>query len=140
MEIETTQIGIALASYVAGMASNWWWANRKKITDTIEETLEDKIEELTGMEIELSEVVDDVVSSIEEIAAETAEAVESGASLEEIKDTLVESAQDEAFEMVEDLSSLKVAELRKRLEAVGLPVKGKKAVLITRLAEHLSDE
>ena len=45
MELETTQIGIALASYVAGMASNWWWANRKKITDTIEETLEDKIEE-----------------------------------------------------------------------------------------------
>jgi|TARA_B110000285_G_C15118809_1_gene615822 uncharacterized alkaline shock family protein YloU len=139
MELETTQIGIALASYVAGMASNWWWANRKKITDTIEETLEDKVEELTGMELELSEVVDEVVSSIEEIASEAAEAVESGASLEEIKDTIIESAQDEAFEMVEDLSSLKVAELRVKLSDVGLPVDGKKAELITRLAEYLTE-
>ena len=48
MEIETAQIGIALASYVAGIASNWWWQNRKKVLGTIEETLEDKIEELTG--------------------------------------------------------------------------------------------
>ena len=29
MEIETAQIGIALASYVAGIASNWWWQNRQ---------------------------------------------------------------------------------------------------------------
>ena len=52
----------------------------------------------------------------------------------------MESAQEEAFEMVEELSALKVAELRERLEAVGLPVKGKKAELITRLAEYLSEE
>ena len=105
MEIETAQIGIALASYVAGIASNWWWENRKKVLGNIEETLEDKIEELTGLDIELGDVVDEIASSAEEVAAEAVEAVESGASLEEIKDTIVESAQDEAFEMVEELSA-----------------------------------
>jgi hypothetical protein len=84
--------------------------------------------------------VEELASSAEEIATDAVEAAESGASLEEIKDTLVESAQEEAFEMVEELSALKVAELRERLEAVGLPVKGKKAELITRLAEYLSEE
>ena len=140
MEIETAQIGIALASYVAGIASNWWWENRKKVLGNIEETLEDKIEELTGLDIELGDVVDEIASSAEEVAAEAVEAFESGASLEEIKDTIVESAQDEAFEMVEELSALKVSELRERLEAVGLPVKGKKAELITRLAEYLAEQ
>ncbi len=140
MEIETAQIGIALASYVAGIASNWWWENRKKVLGNIEETLEDKIEELTGLDIELGDVVDEIASSAEEVAAEAVEAVESGASLEEIKDTIVESAQDEAFEMVEELSALKVSELRERLESVGLPVKGKKAELITRLAEYLAEQ
>tara|TARA_R100000908_G_C3735278_1_gene133401 strand:- start:347 stop:772 length:426 start_codon:yes stop_codon:yes gene_type:complete len=140
MEIETAQIGIALASYVAGIASNWWWENRKKVLGNIEETLEDKIEELTGLDVELGDVVDEIASSAEEVAAEAVEAVESGASLEEIKDTIVESAQDEAFEMVEELSALKVSELRERLEAVGLPVKGKKAELITRLAEYLAEQ
>ena len=58
MEIETAQIGIALASYVAGIVSNWWWANRKKVLGTIEETLEDKVEELTGLDVELGEIID----------------------------------------------------------------------------------
>jgi len=140
MEIETAQIGIALASYVAGIASNWWWENRKKVLGNIEEKLENTVEELTGLDIELGDVVEEIASSAEEVAAEAVEAVESGASLEEIKDTIVESAQDEAFEMVEELSSLKVAELRDRLEAVGLPVNGKKAELITRLAEYLAEQ
>jgi len=139
MELETTQIGIALASYAAGMVTNWWWANRKKVTGAIEETLEEKIEELTGIDIELDEVIEEVVSSVEEIVSEAAEVAESGASLEEIKDTIIESAQDEAFEMVEDLSSLKVAELRDKLRDAGLPVDGKKAELITRLAEYLTE-
>ena len=115
MEIETAQIGIALASYVAGIASNWWWENRKKVLGNIEETLEDKIEELTGLDIELGDVVDEIASSAEEVAAE-------------------------AVEAVEELSALKVSELRERLEAVGLPVKGKKAELITRLAEYLAEQ
>ena len=51
MEIETAQIGIALASYVAGIASNWWWENRKKVLGNIEETLEDKIEDLIGRKV-----------------------------------------------------------------------------------------
>ena len=40
----------------------------------------------------------------------------------------------------EDLSSLKVAELRERCKAVGLPVSGKKAVLIARLSEEEDPE
>ena len=140
MEIEIAQIGLALASYVAGIISNWWWENRKKVLGTIEETLEDKVEELTGLDVELSEIIDEVSASAEEVVSEVVDEAESGASFEEIKDTLVESVQDEAFEMVEELSALKVSELRERLEAVGLPVNGKKAILITRLAEHLSDE
>ena len=90
--------------------------------------------------MELGEIIDEVSASAEEVVSEVVDVAESGASFEEIKDTLVESVQDEAFEMVEELSALKVSELRERLEAVGLPVNGKKAILITRLAEHLSDE
>ena len=41
--------------------------------------------------------------------------------------------------MVEELSSMKVAELREKLGDAGLPVDGKKAELITRLAEYLTE-
>lgn len=132
-------IGAALASYIAGWASNWWMMNRKGVLSKIENELEDAIEDITGLDVELSDAVEEIASAAEEVVSDVAEAVEDGATLEEIKDTLVESAQDEAFEMVEELSSMKVAELRDKLREVGLPVDGKKAELVTRLAEYMTE-
>jgi predicted transcriptional regulator len=139
MDTEVMVIATALASYVAGWASNWWMQNRKSVLSKIENKLEDTIEEVTGLDVELSDAVEEVASSAEEIVSDVADAIEDGASLEEIKDTIVESAQEEAFEMVEELSNMKVSELRDKLRDVGLPVDGKKAELVTRLAEYLTE-
>jgi hypothetical protein len=40
----------------------------------------------------------------------------------------------------EDIRTLKVAELRDRLQKLGLPSKGKKEILVARLAEALQSE
>lgn len=132
-------IAASLASYIAGWASNWWMMNRKSVLSKIENKLEDTIEDVTGLDVELSDAVEEIASATEEVVSDVADAVEDGASLEEIKDTIVESAQEEAFEMVEELSNMKVSELRDKLRDVGLPVDGKKAELVTRLAEYMTE-
>ena len=48
-----------------------------------------------------------------------------------------EEGQEDASE---DLESLSVAELKERCKAAGLPVGGKKADLIARLAESSNEE
>jgi len=139
MDQEIMVIAASLASYIAGWASNWWMMNRKSVLSKIENKLEDTIEDVTGLDVELSDAVEEIASATEEVVSDVADAVEDGASLEEIKDTIVESAQEEAFEMVEELSNMKVSELRDKLRDVGLPVDGKKAELVTRLAEYMTE-
>ena len=102
--------------------------------------LEDKIEDITGIDVELDSVVDDVVAAAENVVDEVHDTVvdslESGDSLEEVVSdakTAGEEAIDNVDIDVDAIKSLTVAALKERLKAAGLPVSGKKAELVERL-------
>jgi len=91
-------------------------------------------------------VVEDVVAEAEEVAEEVLEAVEdsleAGDSLEDVADKAADAAE-EAIEDVEidvdAIAALTVAALKLRLKELGLPVTGKKAELVKRLVDKLTE-
>ena len=110
--------------------------------------IEDVVEDLTGKEIELNEVideavdavqdvVDDALDSVEEVVEETVDAIEEGATVEEALEVAKETAQEEANELIEAqklaFQQMTVAQLKEHLKEAGLPISGNKAALIERL-------
>lgn len=136
MEQDMMYLVGAAGVVIAGAAARWWTKNRNKIADQIEETLdavEDAIESATGVDVELSDAVEEIMEAADEVVETTVEAVESGDSVDEIVEAVTEVVEAEAEELKEDLTALTVAQLKERLKAAGLPVSGTKLTLINRL-------
>jgi|TARA_R110000824_G_scaffold86655_1_gene214271 polyhydroxyalkanoate synthesis regulator phasin len=138
--METNMMILAGLGLIVSAVATWWYKNKGNVLKKVADELEDRIEDLTGVDIELDSVIDDVVSAAESVADEVHESVvdslESGDSLEEVVSdakTAGEEALDNVDIDVDALKSLTVSALKERLKAAGLPVSGKKADLIARL-------
>ena len=116
--METTTLILAGLVIAATAATGWWMKNRSTTVMLIADTLEDKIEDLTGIDIELDGVVEDVIEAAEDV-------------VEDIHDTAKDSL--ESGYSLEDVADLTVAVLKERLTELGLSIKGKKADLVKRL-------
>ena len=138
--MDTNTIILLILGIIATAATTWWLRNKTNLLAKVSDELEERIEDLTGVDIDLDAVVDDVVSAAEEVVEDVHDAVveslESGDTLGEV----VEDAKDAGEESLEDveldveaLKNLTVAALKVRLKELGLPVTGKKAELIERL-------
>ena len=144
--METNMMILAGLGIAATAAAGWWMKNRSTTVMQIADTLEDKIEDLTGIDIELDGVVEDVIEAAEEVAEEVLEAVEdsleAGDSLEDVADKAADAAAEAIDDVEIDLDALEdmtVAALKEKLKEVGLPVTGKKADLIKRLVDKLTE-
>ena len=116
--METNMMILAGLGIAATAAAGWWMKNRSTTVMQIADTLEDKIEDLTGIDIELDGVVEDVIEAAEDVVGD-------------IHDTAKDSL--ESGDSLEDVADLTVAVLKERLTELGLSVKGKKADLVKRL-------
>jgi len=140
--METNTIILIGLGLIASAVATWWYKNKGNVLKKVADELEDKIEDITGVDVELDDVVDDLVSAAEGVVDEVHDTVvdslESGDSLEEVvSDAKVagEEAIDNVDIDVDAIKSLTVSALKERLKAAGLPVSGKKAELIERLLE-----
>ena len=95
------------------------WRNNK---DEIIEEIEDFVEEKTGLDIELDDVVEEIVETGLDVATDIAEDGDLDVSLKERAEDLKDSLKD-----------LTVKELKAQLKEKGLSLDGKKAELIERL-------
>ena len=132
--METNMMILAGLGLIVSAVATWWYKNKGNVLKKVADELEDRIEDLTGVDIELDSVIDDVVSAAESVADEVHESVVD--SLEEVVSdakTAGEEALDNVDIDVDALKSLTVSALKERLKAAGLPVSGKKADLIARL-------
>ena len=82
------------------------------------------MEDATGLDIELDEVVDEIVVKGLEVATDILEDGDLDKPLSEVADELTNSLKD-----------LSVKELKSQLKEKGLSIDGKKAELIKRLIE-----
>jgi hypothetical protein len=110
--------GGALA--IVAMLEKSWRNNREVIIGEIE----DLVEDATGLDIELDEVVDEIVVKGLEVATDILEDGDLDKPLSEVADELTDSLKD-----------LSVKELKSQLKEKGLSIDGKKAELIKRLIE-----
>jgi hypothetical protein len=110
--------GGALA--IVAMLEKSWRNNREVIIGEIE----DLVEDATGLDIELDEVVDEIVVKGLEVATDILEDGDLDKPLSEVADELTNSLKD-----------LSVKELKSQLKEKGLSIDGKKAELIKRLIE-----
>ena len=108
--------GGALA--IVAMLEKSWRNNREVIIGEIE----DLVEDATGLDIELDEVVDEIVVKGLEVATDILEDGDLDKPLSEVADELTDSLKD-----------LSVKELKSQLKEKGLSIDGKKAELIKRL-------
>ena len=108
--------GGALA--IVAMLEKSWRNNREVIIGEIE----DLVEDATGLDIELDEVVDEIVVKGLEVATDILEDGDLDKPLSEVADELTNSLKD-----------LSVKELKSQLKEKGLSIDGKKAELIKRL-------
>ena len=128
--METNMIILAGLGLAVSAAAAWWMKNRSTTISSLADAIEDKIEDVTGIDLELDDVV-----AVED-------SLEAGDSLEDVAD----QAADAAAEAIEDveldldaIADLTVAALKLRLKELGLPVTGKKAELVKRLVEKLTE-
>ena len=152
MALSNEQI-LFIVALVAALILPLWMRHKDKLMKKAEEVLddvEDIIEDKTGLDIELSdavgEVLEDVADSVSEALEDVAEdgVLDSGEQIiSDLKDS-AESAVDEISdevsdavkdEILEKLNSKKVSELKDLLKAHGLNVGGVKQELIDRLVE-----
>lgn len=152
MDLSSEQI-LFVVALLATLALPIWMKYKETLAKKAEDLLddvEDLIEERTGIDVELSDAVDEVLDKASEVATEALEDIAEDGVLDS-KDELVEelkesadSALDEVVdevseavneEIVERLGKMKVAELKSLLKQHGLSTSGVKAELIGRLAE-----
>ena len=108
---------------------------RAKLAEAVDD-LEEVIEDTTGLDVELSEVVEDALETVADAAEEILEDVKEDGVLDTDVETVVDDVKEEILDDVDDLLSLTVPKLKEILKAKGLPVSGKKADLISRILEN----
>jgi|TARA_Y100000310_G_C20361678_1_gene659271 ABC-type glycerol-3-phosphate transport system substrate-binding protein len=127
-------LGIAAAAVTA-----WWMRNRGASIKRIADAIEDKIEDATGLDVELDSVVEDVVAAAEDVVGDThdatRESLEAGDSLSEVADAASDAAAESLQEKVAAVKKLNKDDLMARAEELGLDTSGKKAALIQRITE-----
>ena len=139
-EAEVLTIFIILLAGVGLLILNKLRQNKAALMNLVDK-VEDKIEEVTGLDIELSEAVEDVVDealdTAEEVLDDVEEDGELDTDLDEALDEVVEVAKESAEEIVElveeEVKKMTVAQLKDALKEKGLPISGKKAELVERL-------
>ena len=139
-EAETLTIIVILLAGIGLLVLNQIRKNKKALLALVDKA-EDKIEDVTGLDIELSEAVEDVLDKALDTADEVLEDIEEDgeldADLDEALDEVVEVAKESAEEIVElveeEVKKMTVAQLKDALKEKGLPISGKKAELVERL-------
>ena len=121
---EVAAIGGGLA--IIAIAEKLWRDNK----ETIVSELEDFVEEKTGLDIELDEVVESVVDAGLDVATDIAE---DGVLDTPLSDVAEELAEDIAEDLEEALKDMTINALREMLSERGLDTDGKKVALIERL-------
>lgn len=154
-----TELIVAIGGFVAVGVGAWWAKKRGAALKTLNEladAAEELIEETTGIDVELNDVVDEVMEAADDVVETVSESLEEGDSLmeiqeaiedsvaesaEEIQEEVEEVAESVAEELIDDLNEnleetlggMTVTALREMLKERGLPVSGRKAELIQRL-------
>ena len=117
--METNMMILAGLGLIVSAVTTWWYKNKSNVLKKVADELEDRIEDATGLDIELDSVIDEAVLAAETVA-------------DEVHESVVGSLDSGDFD-VDALKSLTVSALKERLKVAGLPVSGKKADLIARL-------
>jgi len=140
MALSSEQIAFIVA-LAATLILPLWMKYRSSLLGKVEEVLddvEDLIEEKTGIDVELSEVVEEVMEKVADSATEALEDVAEDGVLDS-KDELVDEIKEAVDEAIDDVSeklkAMTVNELKNLLKEQGMPISGKKAELIERLLE-----
>ena len=136
-EAETLTMIVILLTGIGLLVLNQIRKNKKALLALVDKA-EDKIEDVTGLDIELSEAVEEVLDKALDTADELLEDIEEDgeldADLEEAIEEVVEVAKENAEELVEEeVKKMTVAQLKASLNEKGLPISGKKAELVERL-------
>jgi hypothetical protein len=134
MEIDTELI-VAAVGFVAVGAGAWWAKKRGsalKALNELADSAEEAIEELTGIDVELNEVVEEALEAAENAVESAVDTLEEGGSLDDVAEEIIEDLNEN---LEATLSSMTVTVLRDMLKERGLPVSGRKAELIQRLLE-----
>ena len=121
---EVAAIGGGLA--IIAIAEKLWRDNK----ETIVNELEDFVEEKTGLDIELDEVVESVVDAGLDVATDIAE---DGVLDTPLSDVAEELAEEVAEDLEKALKDMTINALREMLSERGLDTDGKKVALIERL-------
>jgi len=121
---EAAAVGGGLA--LVALGEKLWREHKTTIVNEIE----DFVEEKTGLELELDEVVDDIVEKGLEVATDVAE---DGKLDKPLSDVAEELAEDIAENLEETLKDMTINALREMLAERGLDTDGKKVELIERL-------
>lgn len=140
MALSSEQIAFIVA-LAATLILPLWMKYRSSLLGKVEEVLddvEDLIEEKTGIDVQLSEVVEEVMEKVADSATEALEDVADDGVLDS-KDELVDEIKEAVDEAIDDVSeklkAMTVNELKNLLKEQGMPISGKKAELIERLLE-----
>lgn len=108
---------------------------RAKLADAVDD-IEEAIEDATGLDVEISEAVEEVLESVADKAEDVLTDVKEDGVLDTDLEEVVDEIKEEVLEIGEELKDLTVAQLKDRLKELGLPVSGKKADLISRILEN----
>ena len=125
----------------AGFTAMYWLylRNRTEIIDAVDEGIED----LTGIDLskeDVGKIVDQAADSVSDIAEDALAAAEEGKDVGDAIRDAVEDEIEEEIGIVIDLSELTVKGLKKELKQLGLSTQGKKAELVARLTDAMSEE
>jgi DNA mismatch repair ATPase MutS len=139
-EAETLTVIIILLAGIGLLVLNQIRKNKKALLALVDK-VENKIEDATGLDVELSEAVEEVIDKALDTAEEILDDVEEDGvldtDLDEALDEVVEVAKESAEEIVElvedEVKKMTVAQLKDALKEKGLPISGKKAELVERL-------
>tara|TARA_B100000029_G_scaffold486937_1_gene541815 strand:- start:6594 stop:7028 length:435 start_codon:yes stop_codon:yes gene_type:complete len=134
-------IGLGIA---ASAVAAWWLRNRSGSITKLADAIEDKIEDATGVDLELDSVVEDIVEAAEDVIKDThdatKESLEAGDSLSDVADAASDAAADSVKEKVAAVKKLNKDALIAKAEELGLDTSGKKAALIQRITEFYESQ
>lgn len=120
-EAETLTMIVILLAGIGLLVLNQIRKNKKALLALVDKA-EDKIEDVTGLDIELSEAVEEVLDKALDTADELLEDIEEDGELDA-----------DLEEAIEEVKKMTVAQLKASLNEKGLPISGKKAELVERL-------
>ena len=134
MALSNEQI-LFIVALVAALILPLWMRHKDKLMKKAEEVLddvEDIIEDKTGLDIELSDAVGEVLEDVADSVSDALEDVAEDGVLDSGEQIVSDAVKDE---ILEKLNSKKVSELKDLLKAHGLNVSGVKQELVDRLVE-----